>query len=156
MKRFVAYYSRTKKNKELAKYISEKLNIPSDEIIDTSNRKGYWGFFKSGFATMIRSGSKIKKSKIDPIDQDHVIVCSPIWVGMLPPATRSYLKNNKDRLRDIIFVSISGMGKENKLLKNDIKNVYGKYPKAMLLLTEPEFEKGVWKEKVDEFLKQLT
>lgn len=156
MSRFVAYYSRTNKNRKLAEYISRELGVPSDEIVDAANLKGYMGFFKGGFATLTRAAAKIGDKKIDPIDYDETIFCSPIWVGSLPPATRTYIKNNKERIRDIVFVSISGMGKDNKFIKSDIKKVYGKVPKAMLLLTEPEFEKGVWKEKVDGFINQLT
>lgn len=153
MKSLIVYYSRTGKNRQLAQYISEKCHCPNDEIIDMVKRGGYGGFLKSGFSTMLRLGSKIAPKKIDPIDYENIILCSPIWVGILPPAVRTYLKTNKDRIRNVYFISISGLGRENKMLKNDIRMVYGKNPNKLLLISEREFENGLWKEKADEFFR---
>lgn len=156
MKSLVVYYSRTGKNRTLAQYLSEKYRFQKDEIFDLAKRGGYGGFLKSGFTTMMRIGTKIAPRKIDPIDYENIIICSPIWVGILPPAIRTYIKSNKERIRNIIFVSISGVGRENTMLKNDFKSVYGKFAKKMFLFSETEFENDSWKEKVDEYIKSLN
>jgi len=117
MKILIVYYSRSGSNKKLARKIKERLDCEIEEIIDTVNRQGFLGFLIGGFHASRKKKTK-KKTKIqlvqkNPGNYDLTIIITPIWAGMVPPAIRTYISENKENLKKIAFISISGKGEPN-------------------------------------------
>lgn len=105
--------------------------------------KGLGVFYSNGMQAALKRKTKIKPIEKDPSSYDIVIIICPIWAGVMPPPIRTYISENKERIKKTAFLSVSGSGAENK------KAV------ASLLLTEKEFKQGNYKEKLDDFVESI-
>ena len=113
-KTLVAYYSLTGNNKGLARKIKAKLGCKILEIRDKKERTGWWNFIISGYQALTRKETKLAPIKQDISSYQQIVLLSPLWAGMLPPATRTFLRNYKDRVGKLYFISLSKAGKENE------------------------------------------
>ena len=154
MRALIAYYSRTGGNEKLAKQLQERLQSDIDQIVDTTKREGPWGFLKSGLAAMLKRTTKIEFSK-DPSDHDLVVIVTPVWVGSLPPATRTYIKEHKDKLKQFAILSLCGSGEDNPRALPDVEATAGKKPFASLLIKEAEVQDESTKQKIEGFIKAI-
>jgi hypothetical protein len=60
----------------------------------------------------INLGNKPLKHKVS--DYGRVILCGPIWIGKLIPPLRSFLRKQKDSLKQLYFVSCCGSSDAKK------------------------------------------
>lgn len=154
MKTLIAYYSRSGKNKKLAEEVQKKLNCDIEEIIDTKNRKGILGIIVGGMNSGSKKFTKIESFKSNPKNYEQVIIISPVWVGIFAPATRTYISVNKDKIKELSIISVSGSGKGNTKAIPDLEKILGKKISNYFLLSEKEFE-GDYKTDLDNFLNNL-
>ncbi len=155
MKTLIAYYSRTGMNETVCKELQNKLGAEIEAIIDTKNRKGFWGFITGGFDAAFKIMLEIKPIEKDPSNYDLVIIGTPIWAGVMAPAIRTYVSNNNDKFKKIAFVSVSGSGADNQKAVTDFANLSGRKSIANLLLSEKEVKQRSHKEKLDRFIKDI-
>lgn len=120
MKTLIVYYTRTNKNKKIAKELKEKLKADIIQIKDTKDRSN---IFFATISALLKSKTKIKPIKKDLTKYKNVILCTPIWCGTIPPATRAFLKEHSEQIRHYHLVSISKSGKENKDFINQLERV---------------------------------
>lgn len=151
MKTLVVYYSQTGHNEQMAKQLNSQMPGDIDQIIDMRKREG---MFRRASAAMLKFRTKIKFSK-DPAAYDQVVVVSPLWAGSLPPATRTYLAQNRGKFKLLSFLSVCGLGEENAKALADFTGAAKKRPLEMLLLKEQEVESDSAKERQAEFVSQL-
>lgn len=90
MRRLVVYFSRTGHSRAIAESLSKALDADVSEIVDLKKRTGPFSFFQCAFDARQNKVSEIKLDR-NPADYDEVIVVSPIWGGMLPPAINAYV-----------------------------------------------------------------
>jgi flavodoxin len=147
----VVYYSRTGHNAQMAEQLHAQLPGDLDQIVDTKNREGMFGCV---LAAMMRAKTKIQFGK-DPAAYDQVVVVSPLWAGSLPPATRTYLAQQGTKFNKFAFMSVCGLGEENKNALKDITTTAKQQPIVSLLVKEEEVENEVTKQKYGAFLAQL-
>ena len=152
MSTLVVYYSRTGHNAELAKHLLEEIPADLDEIVDLKNREGMLGCV---MAALLRAKTEIHFTK-DPAAYDHVVLVSPLWGGMLPPATRTYLAQNQAKIHHYAFLSVCGKGEENTNALNDITAIVHRRPLADLLLKESEVDTEDAKLMYTAFVAQLS
>jgi len=155
MKVLLAYYSRTGNNEKLAKELQAKLGCDVEKIIDTVDRKGVWGWLRSGYQASRKKMSRIEPTKKDPSDYDLVIIAYPLWAGRMPPPTRTYISENRNKLNRVALVSVSGRGKGNGGAIPDFETAVEKKASAILLLTQLELRRGQYEEKLQEFSKLI-
>lgn len=105
MRVLVVYYSRSGFTKKLAIKLAENLNADIEELIDKNERKGFWGFMISGYEAVTRKEAKIFPLIKNPENYELVIVCSPVWVSSLSSPVRAFLNKNKDKIKNIAFIS---------------------------------------------------
>ncbi len=110
MKILVTFYSRTGNTRKLAQQIAKNLNADIDEIIDKKDRTGILGWFSGGKDAFFKKQTQIGFIK-NPQGYDLVIVGTPVWIGTMTPAIRTYLTQN--RLNNVAFFCTFG-GKESK------------------------------------------
>lgn len=155
MELLIVYYSRTGTNKTLAATLQEKLNCEKEEIIDTTNRTGILGFLRSGRDAMFKRMTKIKPIQRDPGSYNLVIIVSPVWAGTLPPATRTFIFQNKEKFKKIAFFSVSGTGTDNKKAISEIGSLANQEVIVSLLLSGKEVKQEIYKEKVENFIERI-
>jgi len=154
MKILIAYYSRTGMNESICKILQSKLECDIESIIDTKNRKGIWGFITGGFDAAFRVKPKIKPVEKDPANFDLIIIATPIWAGVMAPAIRTYVFDNKTKFKKVAFVSVSGNGADNQKAVTDFENLSNQKVITSLLLSEKEVKQGIQK-KVEDFVKNI-
>ncbi|UCD04519.1 MAG: flavodoxin family protein [Candidatus Woesearchaeota archaeon] len=154
MKSLVVFYSRTGNTKKLAKSINELLKNEIEEIIDTKKRKGALGFFIGGKDASQKKLTKIKDIKKDPLKYELILIGTPIWMGRMCPAIRTYICKNKDKFKNVAFFCTMGSeGNKEKFI--DMEESCGKKPIATLELRTKEVADKEYK-KVKEFIKKLV
>ena len=100
----------------------------------------------------LKRKTKIKSIEKDPSSYDVVVIICPIWAGVMPPPIRTYLSENKERIKKTAFLSVSSCGAGNKKDVPDFEFLTGKKAVANLLLTDKEFKQENYKEKLDDFV----
>jgi flavodoxin len=151
MKTLIAYYSRTGNNERLARQLHQQVPSDLDQIVDTKKRDSMPG---SAFAAWLKLRTKIAFSK-DPGAYDQVIIVTPFWAGNLPPATRTYLGQQRANLKKFAILSACGLGEENPHALADVTATAGKAPFAALLIKESTLGDDITKEKFEAFVGQL-
>ena len=152
MKTLVAYYTQSGTNQRIVNELQDKLSCDVEKIIDTANRKEAWGFFISGMQAALKRKTKIKSIEKDPSSYDIVIIICPIWAGVMPPPIRTYLSENKERIKKTAFLSVLDSGVGNRKAVPDFEFLTGKKAVANLLLTDKEFKQENYREKLDDFV----
>ena len=151
MKKLVVFYSRTGNTRKIAEEIARKINADIEEIIDLKNRKGILNWLRAGRDGMKRNLTKIKYFK-DPIKYDLIIIGTPIWVNMTP-AIRTYLLENKDKIKKIAFFSTHG-GKSVGKAFDEMEKITKK-PVAVFSLREREVKENSFEDKLKDFCRDL-
>jgi flavodoxin len=157
MKPLVVYYSRTGTTKKLGLAIASKLGCESEEIIDLKPRKGIIGWIRSGRDAFKRLRTDIKKPKIGLSGYDMLIIGTPVWAGYIAPAVRTYLEDNKEKIKQVAFFTTQGSADPQKAM-DDLAKASLKKPKAVLRMTTKEVlrDKERLKKAVDDYVKKLA
>jgi flavodoxin len=151
MNTLVVYYSRTGHNEQMAFHLHEQMGGDLDQIVDTKNREGMFGCV---MAAIFKAKTRIQFSK-DPSEYDQVVVVSPLWGGNLPPATRTYLSEQRAKINHFAFLSVCGKGEENTNALTDITATAKQRPFVSLLIKEEEVDNPFTKDKFAAFVGQL-
>lgn len=154
MKALVAYYSRKGATKKAAEGIADLLKCDREEIIDTKNRKGLWGWLTSGRDAVRKRLTVIKETKLNPASYDIVILGTPNFGSNMAAATRTYIARHKDRFSQVAFFCTSG-GSNHQGLLADMEEFCAKKPLALLGLTNREVLRQGCSEQVKKFVEEL-
>ena len=171
MKTLIAYYSRTGANERLAQELQKKLTLrlkvehaskkvpPSvcdiEKIEDVKGYGGPLGLIRGGRDAKNKKTGEIKPVQKDPSDYTMVVIAGPLWAGLIPPAIRAYISQNKSKLKSVAFASVSGGGEGNKNALPDFEMLLGKKPMASMLLSGKEFQSAS-EERIEDFAKKLA
>ncbi len=152
----ITYYSWTGNNKDIAELLRGELDCDIAEISEIKSlRVGPWGYMING----VRAALKMA-ARIDPVknleNYDLIVFVTPFWVGTLPPAARAFLLENKEKLKRIALLSISGTGIANEKVIGEIENLLGKKLSASLLLNEEEFKGEKYMKKFNNFVREIA
>lgn len=156
MKILTVYYSRSGTTKKLAEELAEKLNSDLEEIIDQKNRNGPIRYMIAAFNALSEKTTKIQASTKNPADYDLVLIGLPIWASNMPPAIRTYIKENNDKLNKIaLFATLGGSGQEETFKK--ITELTNKKPISTLYLTGKDLpDEKICQEKIQEFINKIN
>jgi flavodoxin len=144
----VAYYSKTGNTKKIAELLASELKADIDEIIDFTPRSGFFNYFRSGRDAMKKRLTKIKALN-DSSKYDLVIIGTPVWGWNMCPAVRTYILENKAKMKKVAFFSTSG-GTNVKETFGDMEKEAGA-PIAMLSIIEKELNMNNYADKLKEF-----
>jgi len=143
MKILVVFYSRTGNTRRVGEEIAKNLNADIDEIIDKKKRSGIIGWLGGGIDALFKKLTEIENKK-RPEEYDIAIIGTPVWVGTISPAIRTYLSQNKFNKTAFFCVYRTDKGKTfNEMEKLSTK------PEAVLEIKDREIEKS--KEKIKSF-----
>lgn len=155
MRPLILYYSRTGKNEKFCQQLQETLKCEMEKIIDNVNRSGFWNFILAGRDALFKKLTKINPIKNRLSNYDVIIIGTPIWMGSMPPAIRTFIRHYKNNFEKVSVVSICAMGEKNNKFLDEMKSETGKKIDPYLLLSEKEFASGIHQEKLDTFIKNI-
>jgi flavodoxin len=142
MKTLVTFYSRTDITRKVAKELAEKLNADLDEIKDTQSRSGVWGFLKSGFQANRKKLTTLMPMEKDPEQYDLVVIGTPVWSGKMSVPVRTYLHQNRDKIKAAaLFCTMGGSGMESTIKGME---EYVGIPVATVGLRKKDVEAGTY------------
>lgn len=154
MRILVVFYSRTGTTRKVAEAIANQLGCEMEEIFDTKKREGFLGYLVSGWDAAREKLTVLKEIKKDPKEYDLVIIGTPVWFFNIATPIRTYIVQNKDRLKDVaFFVTYGGSGGKGVLEK--MAQLSGKRPVALLSLREKEVLTGEFLPKIENFVAGL-
>ncbi len=152
MKTLVVYYSRTGTTKKAAEIAAKELNADIEEIVDDIKRRGIWGYIKSGSHAIRKKLTKIEKLEKDAKDYDLIIIGSPVWANNMPPAIRTYLKNNNlENKKVAILITYGGSGE--KSTAEEIKKLIKAEFIGEIMIKQMDMKES--ESKIKEWAKQL-
>jgi flavodoxin len=156
MKSLIVYYSRSGRNQHLAFDLQKRIHADIEEVVDRADRSGVLGFVKSGLHSIMRSQTSIAPSRKNPANYDIIILISPVWVGLVPPAMRTYVAKHWNRLRKVMFLSVSGSGSQADAgAVGEIEKMIGRRVVTYLMVSEREMECGSHEIRLEQFIKKI-
>lgn len=155
MKVLVVYYSRTGTTKKVAQAISDKLGGDIEEIIDKKDRKGLKGYLIAGKDAATKKLTEINKSEKDLSLYDIVAVGTPVWAFTMTPAIRTYLTQNKERLKNVAFFCTQGSLGSKRTFK-DMEKIVGRKPQAVFEVTTKEVVKETYIPHIEKFFEKIV
>jgi flavodoxin len=154
MKYLVLYYSRTGNTKKIGDEIAKALSCDKEELIDTKNRDGAVGYIAGGYDATRKNLTIIKDLEKNLMDYDLVVVGTPIWSWNVCPAIRTFLLQNKEKIKKVAFFATEGGSGDDRAF-SEMEKISGKMPVATLALRTKEVVKGEYSSKVEQFVKEL-
>ena len=148
------FYSRSGVTKKVMEHLAQQLKCDVEELIDPKDRSGFWGFIKSGRDAIKMNLAEIKPIKYDPQNYDLVIIGTPIWASNMASAVRTYLTQNKDKLKDVALVSTMGGGGYERLVERTAE-LCGKPLSSSCGLDGKDIKTDNWKNKLSDFIRGL-
>ena len=160
MKKAVVYYSMSGNTEYVAKYISKQIEVDLIKInpIKEFPKEGFKKFFWGGKSAVMKETPSLEKYKFNADEYDHIIFGTPVWASSFTPPIRTFIKENKDKLKDkkiSVYVSCMGGGADKAI--NRLKK-YLEIDKfnAELILIDPLDNKTDEKNKeIDNFCKKI-
>lgn len=154
MKPLIIFYSRTGTTKKAAQAMADIFDCDVEEIFDTKNRDGAFGYLKSGKEATLKKLTEIKRTKNNPALYDLVIIGTPVWAFTISSPIRTYITQNKVNFNKVAFFCTMGnTGSKNAF--RDMQKLSGKEPVALLELKTKEVVSGNYFQKVQEFINKL-
>jgi len=155
MKTLVIYYSRTGITKKIGQAIASKIQADTEEIIDLKDRKGVWEYLKAGRDAMKRIPAQISVTKNNPDYYDLVVIGTPVWAGNMACAIRTYIGQNKDKIKKLaLFCTMGGAGDQKTF--TELESLCGKTAVAKITVKTSDAGKPETDARLDEFAKQLS
>jgi len=150
----VVFYSRTGTTMKVAEAIRDALGCEIDEVEDTKGRSGIIGWLRAGKDAGSRSLTRISGVDKEPSEYDVVVIGSPTWNGTVSTPIRTYITEQRDRLREIALFSTGDA--EEPVSIRDMEELAGKSPVATLhLVRKRDVEDGSYLERVGEFASSI-
>lgn len=121
-KPLIVYTSRTGHARNLAEKLGKLLTAPVHEVIDSVNRKGFFGFLFSGFQAATKKATPIDEATIDLSAYDGIVIVVPVWAANLVPPMRTWILKHKGELASKpIAVLATCKGSNSESYANTIK-----------------------------------
>jgi flavodoxin len=121
MKTLVVFFSFSGNNKLLALEIQKLSGCDIYQIEEPEKRSG----IRILFDVLFRRDPEIKRTEIQVSRYDHLILSAPIWAGRIANPLKTFLKVEKDKIREYSFITLCGAG-GNKHLAEELTKVCGK------------------------------
>ncbi|MFX0188685.1 MAG: flavodoxin family protein [Candidatus Hodarchaeota archaeon] len=154
MTSLVIFYSRTGTTKRVANTVSEKLSCDCEEIFDTKNRLGFFGWLRSGKDAMMKKLTILKEINKNPESYDLIIIGTPIWSSNMSTPIRTYITDNKDKLKNVAFFCTEGSRGGEKCFKK-MAILCDKEPVATLEIKKKDIKKEIHLDKINAFIQEI-
>ncbi|WP_416176502.1 flavodoxin family protein [Clostridium sp.] len=148
----VVYYSRTGTTKKVAQAISKSLECDIEEIDDKKNRKGPFGALIAGKDSLAEKETEIVIKSVDVSKYDILIIGSPVWASHITPAVRTYIDQNKSKIKKVAFFTTQAANDSKKFkIFEDMEKLTGIKPMATLVVSNKEIGENKYMKKIEQF-----
>lgn len=154
MRLLIVYNTRTNFTKKIAKELAQKLGADIEEIVDLKNRQGALAYLVAGKDATAKKLTKIKPIKKNPKDYDFILIGSPVWVGTMTPAIRTFLRQEKDKIKKFACFVTQG-GKRRQKVFDEINKETTEESAANVFFVTKEIAQEKYSEKLDEFARRI-
>jgi flavodoxin len=154
MKTLVVFYSRTGKTRKIGQILEETLKCDTEEVFDTKNRMGLFGWLRSGYDAMRKKTTGIRETRFNPQNYDLVILGTPNWAGMPAPAIRAYITQNFNNLQKVAFFCTYGGSSVDKLFI-ELEKICDRKAIALLDVRTVEVDKDLFSVKIKQFTDKI-
>jgi len=128
MEEIIYYYSGGGNNRELAAVLQKRLGCEAVPIDPAAPRS----FIGCLLSMLLKLPRKAGPSLTAEQRYGLAIVCFPIWGGKMPPAVRSFIRQNRDKFMHIAVASASHQGDATGSMLLDFISTAGGRPLAVL------------------------
>ena len=112
-----------------------------EEITETRDRAGLFGYWRSVFEARRQRPATIVAAKKDPSSFDLVVIGTPVWAWSLSSPVRAYLAANRAHLPEVaFFCTLGGAGASAAFTQ--MQAVVDKPPRATCAVTARDIEAG--------------
>jgi len=150
----VAYYSRTGVTKQVSNELAALLGADIEEITDTKDRKGFFGYMGAGKDALRKKTTVIRPLQKDPSDYGLVVLATPVWAWTVTPAMRTYLMQTRGKIRKATFLCTMGGSGDGKTFAA-MEEISGLKPAATVSFKTAEVKKGQHAQRLRDFADQL-
>ena len=155
MKALIVFYSRTGMTRKAADTLSKILKADVEEIFDKQNRKGLFGYLRSGREAALRIPAWIDKPKTDASLYDTIIIGTPVWAGNMSSPIRAYIEENLAKFRKVAFFCTMGGSRSDNCFYS-MQELCGKKPVAFVALKKREVKKDYYQHKLEGFAEEIV
>lgn len=153
-KMLVVYYSRTGTTKQAATELAAMLGADLEEITDTKNRNGFFGYMGAGKDASRKNTTIIGPLQKDPADYGLVVLATPVWAWTVTPAMRTYLIQTKGRIGKAAFLCTMGGSGDLKTFAA-MEELSGLKPEATVSFKTKEVKKSQHTQRLRDFADRL-
>lgn len=150
MQALVVYYSRGGNTRKVAEDLSKELKCDIEEIQDTVNRSGPMGWLNCARQARAAALTKLQPVKNDPAKYDLVIIGTPVWAGHVSTPVRTYIADNKDKLKKVALLVTEGNRGDETTVK-DMEEISGKTAAGTLVVKVKEIKNREYQDKIKKF-----
>jgi len=165
VKALVVYYSNSGTTRRVAESIAEAIGGDLEEIVERRQRSPLLdengkpvagaGMAVAAMPALLGLGSSIERGRTNPSDYDVVVVGTPVWVGRVVPAVRSYLKRNRKHFASVALFCTCGRAEKLKAIQQ-MRALARMEPIATMAVTSDDVRNGNYLGSVARFVEGLA
>jgi flavodoxin len=155
MKTLILFYSRTGITKKIAENLTNSLGADIEEVFDTVNRSGVFGYMRAGKDAISKKLTIIKPLIHNLADYDLIIIGTPVWVGLMATPIRTIITEQKDKIKQVALFCTQGANYTQGALA-DMTKLLEKQIVATLELSTKEVAQNNFTEKLNKFVSEIN
>ena len=133
----IAYYSLGGHTERVATDLAARLGADLLQLRELTERRGLRGYLGAALDSLRERAAMLGYLGKSAGDYDLTIVGTPIWVGKITPAARTYLKTIRGEVGRIAFFTTSGATDVSRVIPT-MQRLAGRDALAFAGFTEPE------------------
>jgi hypothetical protein len=130
------------------------LGADIEEITDTKNRRGFFGYLGGGRDASGKKTTVIGPLQKNPAEYDLMVLATPVWAWTVTPAMRTYLIQTKGKIGKAAFLCTMGGSGDAKTFAA-MEEISGLKPEATVSFKTAEVKKGQHTQRLKDFADQL-
>ena len=155
MKTLILFYSRTGITKKIAENLTNYLGADIEEVFDTVNRSGVFGYMRAGKDAISKKLTIIKPLIHNLSDYDLIIIGTPVWVGLMATPIRTIITEQKDKIKQVALFCTQGATNTQGALA-DMTKLLEKQIVATLEISTKEVVNNNFTEKLNKFVSEIN
>jgi len=155
MKTLILFYSRTGITKKIAENLTNSLGADIEEVFDTVNRSGVFGYMRAGKDAISKKLTIIKPLIHNLSDYDLIIIGTPVWVGLMATPIRTIITEQKDKIKQVALFCTQGATNTQGALA-DMTKLLEKQIVATLEISTKEVVNNNFTEKLNKFVSEIN
>ncbi len=153
-KTVVVYVSRTGHSRALAEQVAELLGTVASEIVDKVDRRGLFGYLRTGSQAMRHLSTPIDDPKVNLSSADTIVLVQPTWASSAAPPLRTWLRAHEPELKGKkLGLLVSNMSSPGERLRAGFEREFG--PVASFAVVKQRSDETTRSKVVDDFVAPL-